>query len=392
MPLTDTAIRQAKPAAKPFKLTDSGGMYLLVQPSGGRYWRMDYRHGDKRKTLAIGVYPDVPLKQARERRDEARRLLAEGIDPGEHRKVTKTMKAAEESFEAVAREWFAKQAPRWADGHSSKILQRLERDVFPWLGQIPPDTVTAPEILAVLRRIESRGALDTAHRAGQNIGQILRYAIATGRAERNPVADLKGALPPVKDGHHPALTDPESVGGLLRAVDAYHGHFIVRQALRLHPYLFTRPGELREARWAEIDLDDALWTIPGERMKAGQDHMVPLARQALVILQETRPWSVGGDFVFPTPRSATRPLSDMATSVAFKSMGFAGIHTPHGWRATARTLLDEALGIPAHLIEHQLAHSVRDPLGRAYNRTTHLPERRQMMQAWADYLDKLRSA
>ncbi|MBF0424675.1 MAG: integrase arm-type DNA-binding domain-containing protein [Magnetococcales bacterium] len=381
--LTDILVRNAKPSEKAYKISDGRGMYLLVTPAGGKLWRFDCRFDGKRKTLAMGGYPDVSLKRARKRLDEARQLLAEGIDPTRGR--GDVLEAVSRTLGAVTREWFAKQEPSWARGHADRIIQRLERDVLSWLGDRQVDTVTAPEVLTVLRRIEERGAVETAHRAMQNVGQIFRYAIATGRAERNPAADLKGALSPIAEGHHPALIDSQRVGGLLRALDGYHGHITVKQILLLHPYVFTRPGELRMARWEEMDIEAALWTIPSTRMKTRSDHMVPLSRQALAILGVMRS-SSKGEFVFPTPRDQGRPLSDMATSVAYKAMGFSGIHTPHGWRATARTLLDEALGYPPHLIEHQLAHVVRDPLGRAYNRTSHLPERRQMMQAWADYL------
>ncbi|MBF0613470.1 MAG: integrase arm-type DNA-binding domain-containing protein [Magnetococcales bacterium] len=393
MPLSDAAIRQTKPTEKPFKLSDGDGMFLLVNPNGSKYWRLKFRYAGKEKILALGVYPDVPLKLAREKRDEARRLLADGVDPSEFRKAIKTMKAdrAANSFEVVAREWFAKYSPGWAPAHSIKIIQRLERDVFPWIGGRPISDITAPEMLACLRRIEERGTIDTAHRAKQNCGQVFRYGIATGRAEHDVCADLKGAIPPPQEGHFPAITDPTALVPVLKGIDAYPGHLVVKCALKLLPLVFVRPGELRMAEWVEFDLDRAEWCIPLERMKTKQPHIVPLSTQAIAILRELHPLTGDGRFVFPGARNQGVPMSNMATSVALKSLGFAGEMSAHGFRATARTLLDEVLGYRPELVEHQLAHAVRDPLGRAYNRTTHLPERRKMMQAWADYLDGLKA-
>ena len=276
MPLSDTVIRTAKPTAKPQKLTDGGGLYLLLNPNGSRWWRWDYRHSAKRKTLSMGIYPDIGLKDARERRDAARKLLAAGIDPGEQRKAEKaagTDRAAN-SFEVVAREWFAQQSPSWVEGHSSKIMARLERDIFPWIGARPIAEVTAPEILKALRRIESRGTIETAHRVLQNCGQIFRYAVATGRADRDPTPDLRGALAPVKETHHAAITEPAAIGGLLRAIDIYRGAPVTKSALMLAPLVFVRPGELRHAEWSEMDLDAALWNIPAARMKMKDAHLV----------------------------------------------------------------------------------------------------------------------
>lgn len=402
MPLTDTAIRNAKPGitpdgkvtSKPYKIGDAGGLYLEVAPAGGKWWRLKYRFGGKEKRLSLGVYPDVGLKFARERRDEARRLLAEGIDPGEHRKTTKSMKAelAANSFEVVAREWFAKYSATWVPGHADKIIRRLERDIFPWLGARPASEITAPELLAVLRRIEERGALDTAHRAMQNCGQIFRYAIATGRAERDPAADLRGALPPVKQKHLAAITNPKDIGALLRAMDGYTGSLVTKCALRLAPMVFLRPGELRQAEWIEIDLDDATWEIPATRMKMRQPHIVPLSSQAVGILHELQALTGGSRYVFPGARSNGRPMSNNAILAALRRMGYDKDEmSGHGFRAMARTVLDEVLGFRPDWIEHQLAHAVKDPNGRAYNRTAHLKQRRDMMQAWADYLDKLKA-
>lgn len=371
---------------------------MLVSPAGGKWWRLKYRYGGKGKLLSLGTYPAVKLKQARAKRDGLRAQLAAGIDPGQ---VRKSMKAAQsgltaDSFESVAREWFAKQASTWAEGHSSKIIRRLEMDVFPYAGKRPIGAITAPDLLAILRRVEDRGAIDTAHRAHQNCGQIFRYGIATGRCERNPAADLRGALAPVKESHLAAITEPKAVGALLRAIGGYEGAYVTKCALRLAPLVFVRPAELRKAEWAEIDLGAACWNIPAKRMKTKQPHIVPLARQAVAILRDLQPLT-GTDkregmpnYVFPGARTITRPMSENTVNGALRRLGFVGTEMcGHGFRAMARTIMDEVLNVPPHLIEHQLAHNVRDPLGRAYNRTSHLPERRQMMQRWADYLDTL---
>lgn len=399
MPLTDTAVRNAKPGVtpagkttdKPYKLGDAGGLYLEVTPSGGKWWRLKYRYGGKEKRLSLGVYPDVSLKDARQRRDDARKLLANDVDPAENRKATKAAKVerAGNSFEVIAREWYAKNSPNWAENHGKRILQRLERDLFPWIGGRPIAEITAPELLAALRRIEARGAVETAHRAHQNCGQVFRYAIATGRAERDPSPDLKGALPPMKQTHLAAITDPKAIGALLRAIDDYQGQFVTKCALRLAPLVFVRPGELRKAEWAEFDLDKAEWNIPAERMKMREPHLVPLSAQAVEILRELHALTGGGKYVFPGARTNGRPMSDNAILAALRRMGFAKDEmSGHGFRAMARTILDEVLQVRPDYIEHQLAHAVRDPNGRAYNRTAHLAERRKMMQLWADYLDK----
>ena len=396
MPLTDTAVRNAKAEGKPRKVADEKGLFLLVTPkeSGGKWWRFKYRFGGKEKLLSLGIYPDVSLKAARERRDEARRLLAEGIDPGEHRKATKTMKAerAANSFEAVAREWFAKYSPTWAAGHADKIIRRLERDLFPWVGGRPIAEITAPDLLAVLRRIEERGAVETAHRAKQNAGQVFRYAIATGRAERDPSADLRGALTPWKPQHYPAITDPKEIAPLLRAIEGFTGTLPVKTALLLAPMLLVRPGELRQAEWSEFDLDEATWNIPAEKMKTRVAHLVPLPRQAVESLRALHPLTGHNRFVFPGVRDHAHPMSENTVNMALRRMGYPKeVMTGHGFRAMARTVLDEILGFRPDWIEHQLAHAVRDPNGRAYNRTAHLKQRREMLQAWADYLDALKA-
>ncbi|MBA2492431.1 MAG: integrase arm-type DNA-binding domain-containing protein [Gammaproteobacteria bacterium] len=398
MPLTDTTVRTAKPRPKEYKLFDGGGLYVLVKPNGTKCWRLKYRYGGKERGLALRTYPTVTLMAARASRDEARRQVAAGIDPGQARKAEKAARGDTNSFEAVAREWYTKQAPTWAVGHASKIIRRLERDVIPWLGARPIGCITAPELLAVLRRIESRGAIETAHRALRNSGQVFRYAVATGRCERDPSADLRWALAPVKENHLAAITEPKAVGALLRAIGGYEGAYVTKCALQLAPLVFVRPGELRKAEWAEFDLDAATWSIPVNRMKTKQPHLVPLAHQAVAILRDLQlltgaPKREGiPDYVFPGLRTITRPMSENTVNSALRRLGYAGTEMcGHGFRAMARTILDEALNIPPHLIEHQLAHAVRDPLGRAYNRTSHLPERRKMMQQWADYLDGLRA-
>jgi integrase len=387
--ITDTAVRNAKPKEKPYKLTDGKGLYLLVNQAG-KYWRMDYRFSGKRKTLALGVYPDVGLKEARERRDEARKLRGAGVDPGEARKAMKTSQAEIAStFEVVSREWFAKYSPNWAVSHAEKIIRRLERDVFPWIGRRPLREVTAPELLTVLRRIESRGALETAHRAHQNCGQVFRYAIATGRAERDPSADLRGALPPVKEKHYASITDPKAIGELLRAVENYRGSFITQCALRLAPQVFVRPGELLRAEWVEFNLEAAEWRIPAERMKLGKQHIVPLSRQAMAVLRELHPLTGSGRYVFPGARTNGRPMSENTVNAALRRLGYPKDEmTGHGFRSMASTILNEQ-GWHRDAIERQLAHAERNAVRAAYDYAEHLPERRKMMQAWADYLDGL---
>lgn len=394
MPLSDAAIRAAKPQDKQYKLHDDGGLFLLIAPSGGKWWRLKYRFEGKEKQLSLGVYPDTGLREAREKRDAARKQVAAGVDPSASRQAAKAARTAEvtNSFEAVAREWFGRHSKNWAPTHSSKVIERLERDVFPWIGNRPIASITAPDILQVLRRIESRGAVETAHRALQNCGQIFRYAVATGRATHNPTPDLKGALPPVKKVHRAAITDPKEIGSLLRAIDDYQGHFVTKCALRLAPLVFVRPGELRAAEWSEFDLDAAEWNIAASRMKMREAHLVPLSTQAVAILKELQALTGQGRYVFPSARSNKRPMSDNAILAALRRMGFAKDEmSGHGFRAMARTILDEVLGVRPDYIEHQLAHAVRDPNGRAYNRTAHRPERAKMMQAWADYLDVLRT-
>lgn len=389
--LTDTAIRKAKPADKPQRMFDSGGLYLEVSPAGGKLWRWKYRLNGKEKRLAIGIYPDTGLAEARGKRDAARKLLAAGIDPSEQRKAEKAAgeERAANSFEVIAREWMGRQT--WVDDYRVKLESRMANDVFPYIGRRPVAELSAPEFLQVGRRIEERGAVESAHRALQVCGQVMRYAIATGRAERNPIADLRGALASPRVQHHAAITDPRELGGLLRAIEGYLGDPTTRAALKLSALLFVRPGELRHAEWSEFDLDAGEWNIPAGRMKMRQPHLVPLCGQAVAILRELHLLTGRGQYVFPGGRSPRRPMSNNAINAALRRMGYGtDTMTAHGFRATARTILDEVLGYRVDYIEHQLAHAVRDPNGRAYNRTAHLPERRNMMQAWADYLDSLR--
>ncbi len=418
--LTDIEVKGAKANAKgkgkDYKLMDGNGLYLLVTSSGGKLWRMKYRFEGKEKLLSFGSYPEIPIRGyfmdkkdpeswidgARDLRDKARQKIKANIDPGAVKAAQKaaTVAETENAFEVVAREWhtaFSVQDPKkpnkevWTPGHADTIMDRLTRDVFPWLGNMPVSEVKPVDILAVLRRVESRGALETAHRIRTICGQVLRYAIATGRADRDAAADLRGALPPVREKHHAALTDPKEVAELLRAIDGFKGTFHVKCALQLAPMLFVRPGELRQMEWAELDLDEAQWNIPAEKMKMKVAHIVPLANKAVAILRELQPLTGSGRYVFPCHRSPLRPMTDNAVNAALRRMGYTSDEmTGHGFRAMARTILDEVLNVRVDYIEHQLAHAVKDPNGRAYNRTAHLAERKKMMELWAGYLDGLK--
>jgi integrase len=390
--LTDKAIKALKPKQKPYKVSDGLGLYLLVQPNGSRLWRLKYRYAGKEKLAALGVYPETGLAEARARRDELRRLHAGGVDPVAYRRAAgqARLAAAENSFKVVADEWFGKKSPGWVPKHATKIIERMRRDVYPWLGSRPVTEITASEVLAVLRRIEERGAIETAHRAHGDISAVFRYSIATQRATSDPCRDLRGALSPRKERHLAAITDPKKIPELLNAIHGYEGGLVVRCALRLAPLVFVRPGELRSARWSDIDLEAAEWRFSAS--KTGQPHIVPLASQAVAILRELHPLTGHRELVFPGERSPLRPMSENTVNAALRSLGVPKEQmTGHGFRAMARTILEENLKFPAYLIEAQLAHAVRDSNGRAYNRTTHLEERRAMMQRWADYLDALRS-
>ena len=391
-PLTDTKVRTTKPTEKPQKLFDGGGLFLLVTPTGGKLWRLKYRFGGSEKLLSIGTYPQTSLAEARQKRDQASALLAKGIDPSETKKAQKAAGNQEtETFEIIAREWYAKFSPSWATSHAKTTIRRLELFIFPWLGARPVKTITAPELLAALRRIEAKGALETAHRVKQVCGQVFRYAIATGRAERDPSGDLRGAIPPASGKHMATITDPKEIAGLLRSIDDYRGSIVTRCALQLAPLVFVRPGELRQAEWSEFNLETAEWRIPAEKMKAGAVHIVPLSRQALDILREIHPLTGHGRYVFPSPRTDSRPMSSNAILSALRRMGYAKDEmSGHGFRSMASTLLNEQ-GWNRDAIERQLAHAERNSVRAAYNYAEFMPERKKMMQAWADYLEGIKS-
>ena len=395
MSLTDTAIRSAKSGEKPIRLFDGGGLYLEVSPAGGKLWRLKYRFDGKEKRLAAGVYPEVPLAKARERRDEARKLLANGIDPSEHRKVTKTMRAglAANTFEVIGREWYAKTAPILADTTREKLLRRLEVDVYPVIGNRPIASLVAADLIKVIERIEQRGALDIAKRMHNAMGRIFRYAVGRSLTTRDPSRDieLKDILPPADVQHHASVTDPKAVGGLLRAIEGFTGAFGTRCALRLAALVFVRPGELRHAEWTEFDFAKSEWRIPAGKMKMKEQHIVPLSIQAVGILREIQPLTGQGRYVFPSERGGGRPMSENTVNAALRRLGYAKDEmTGHGFRSMASTLLHE-LGLPHAVIERQLAHGERNKISAAYNFAEHLPERRAMMQRWADYLDKLKA-
>lgn len=393
MSLTDTQIRLAKPKDKSYKLGDGRGLYLQVVSSGSKYWRLKYRIAGKEKLLSIGVYPKVSLKKARKVCADAKDMLDRGIDPSQAKQAKKLeqVQAHASNLETLAREWHKQQTLKWSVGYSVKVLRSLERDLLPYLGTLPVTDITPPQLLSVLRRVESRGATESAHRLKQVVGSVFRFAVATGRAERDITPDLKGALPtPIKQ-HFPAIIEPEDVGRFLNMIYNYQGTATVRSALKLAPLVFVRPRELRCAQWQEINFQTSEWRISGSKMKTGEDHIVPLSSQAVAILQEQ--FLLTGhssSYVFPSARDSHRPMSDNAILSAFRSMGIPKEQmTGHGFRAMARTILDEVLEERVELIEHQLAHAVKDSLGRAYNRTKHLPQRKAMMQRWADYLDRL---
>ncbi len=385
----EAAIRTRVPGKTP-KLFDGQGLYLELPPSGSARWRLKYRHAGREKRISLGVWPDVGLKDARTARDNARRLLQQGIDPSAHRKATRAAEA--DTFEAVAWEWFAKQSPTWAPSTKANKRLRLEKHILPRLGRVPVASVGAPEVLAALRPLDEKGQGATVKKTRQIIGEVMRYAIATGRpGTRDPTGDIRGALKPHKTTHHAAITDPVKFGALLRAIDGYDGQPSTSLALRLAPLVFLRPGELRQAEWAEIDLDAATWVIPAAKMKMNRDHVVPLSSQAVAILREAEALSRGGRYVFPSVRTRERPISDNTLNAALRRLGYSHDEmTVHGFRASARTLLAEVLGEREDLLEHQLAHEVKGPLGRAYNRAQFLDERRAMMQRWVDYLDALK--
>ncbi|CAJ8830695.1 phage integrase [Burkholderia pseudomallei] len=393
MPLTDTAIRNAKPTDKPVRLFDGGGLYLEIAPSGGKWWRLKYRFGGKEKRYSLGVYPEVTLATARKKRDEAREKLAAGIDPGEAKKAEKraSLLAAAHSFEVVARGWMDERKTTVEPAQHAKTLARMENDVFPWLGKRPIAEIDAPEILVVLKRVDGRGARFTAHRIRSEISRVFRYGIKEGHCKADPARDLVDAIPPAQTTHFASITEPEKVGEMLRAFDGFTGTFPVLCALKLAPMLFVRPGELRKAEWAQFDLDKGEWRYFVNKTKT--DHLVPLAAQAVTILRELHALTGEGVYVFPGARDRNRPMSEAAINAALRRLGYDTRTeiTGHGFRAMARTILHEELEEKPEVIEHQLAHTVPDSLGRAYNRTKFIKARRSMMQQWADYLDKLKA-
>lgn len=397
--LSAMEVEKAKPGSEQRKLYDGKGLLLIVTPAGGKWWRFKYTFNGKGKTISFGTYPEISLAQARERRQEARKLLALGVDPSVNRKAVKSAKEElmANSFEVIAREWHIKQVDdsAWTADHAATIMNRLEKDLFPWIGAKPITEVTAKDIRVILDRVKGRGVVETARRCRTIASQVFTYAISMDKATYDVAASLKKHLPPTSKTrkHMASVTDPKELTPLLRALDGYQGGFVAKCALQLLPLLFVRPGELRHMEWAEIDLEAAEWNIPGAKMKMKQPHLVPLSHQAVEILTEIKPLTGQGKYVFPSTRSSLRCMSDNTINAAFRRMGFDGeTITGHGFRATARTILDEILGFRVDFIEHQLAHAVKDPNGRAYNRTAHLAERRKMMQTWADYLDGLKSS
>ena len=395
MALTDTFVKQVKFSGKAAgdKYTDGGGMYLLVK-AAGKYWRMDYTFQEKRKTLAFGVYPEVGLAKARKRRDAARELLADRVDPNSAKKQEKAVKlaASANTFEIVAREWLKKSANDRMTSTHAKVTTWLVKDVFPHIGKMPISAIGPRDVLAALRHMEGRGALDSVQRVKQICGQVFRYAVAIGSAERDVTQDLKGALTKPVHKNRPAITDPKLAGDLMRGIFAYSGHPYTVAALKLSSLAMLRPGELRKAEWSEIDFEAAEWRISGAKLlkRKNVDHVVPLSTQAIEILRSVQPLTGHGQYVFPSLRGSGRPMSENTVNDALKAMGYKDIHCAHGFRAMARTIMDEVLEERVDLLEHQLHHAVRDANGTAYNRTSHLPARKSMMQRWANYLDKLR--
>ncbi|MDR5170696.1 tyrosine-type recombinase/integrase [Methylobacillus flagellatus] len=395
MALSDVSLRNAKPRDKAYKLYDEAGLFIQVTPAGGKWWRFKYRFDGKEKLLSLGTYPNVSLANARERRDEARKLLAQdpSVDPSAKRKAHKSARAGSvaNSFEVVAREWLSSHMANKAPTHRDKVIRRFELYLFPWIGGRPIAEITAPEVLDAIKRVEKLGILETAHRTLQTAGQVFRYAVQTGRAIRDVTADLKGALPPTTTKHMPAFTDPKDVAELLRAIDGFKGSLTVLTALKLAPMVFVRPSELRQARWKDIDLDSGEWRYFVSKTKT--NHLVPLPTQAVTVLRELYPLSGHGEWVFMGGHSPLKPMSESAVNAALKRMGYDTKTqiTGHGFRAMARTILHERLNIDPHVIEHQLAHKVPNALGSAYNRTKFIEQRKEMMQKWADYLDELKA-
>lgn len=392
LPLTDLQVKNAKPREKEYKLSDGNGLYLLVTPTGGKLWRFNYTYSGKQKTLFLKAYPEKSLLDARKDRDDARRLIVNGIDPGELKKAQKAIEQQKaETFKTIALEWHEQKKTEWSETHSDRILKRLEQDIHPYIGDKPISEIKTPELVELLQRIALR-TLETAHRMKIAVDMIFRYAVVKGRIETNPAAALRGVLPAVRHKHMAAPTEPAAVAGLMRAIDGFSGSFVVKCALQLAPLVFVRPGELRAAEWSEIDFANAQWNIPANKMKMKQAHLVPLSKQALKILKALRSVTGDGIYLFPCRRTLKNCMSENTINASLRRLGFEKNEiTGHGFRAMARTMLHEILGFTPDAIEAQLAHAVPDRLGRAYNRTTHINERRQMMQKWANYLDQIKA-
>lgn len=393
MALTEIAVRTAKPKDKPYKLSDGQSMYLYVSQTG-KYWRYDYSFLGKRKTLALGVYPTVTLAEAREKKNAARKLLANGTDPSETKKSQRkeAIRNASITFEIVAREWHEKNSAKWTPKNTARTLSLLERNIFPFIGKLPVGDVKPSELLETIQRIEKKGNIQTAHRAMMNCGQIFRYAMATDRAHKDITFVLRGSLTPIVETHHASITDPKKIGHLLRDMNDYDGLFITKCALRLAPLFFVRPGELRNAEWTEFNFDLAEWKIPASKMKMGSVHIVPLSKQALEILSELKEHTGHVRYLFPSVRTPDRPISDNTINAALRRLGYEKTEmTGHGFRSMASTILHEQ-GWPHDAIERQLAHAERNKVAAAYNYADYLPKRKEMMQKWADYLDELKGA
>jgi len=389
MSLTNLQIQKAKPKERQYKLSDGRGMYLIVSPRGGKYWRLDYRFNGKRQTLSLGTFPSTSLKDARRKCEDTKSLIEDGVDPSYQRKIK--LAGDKDSFEAIAKEWYGKYRSQWTDNHAATTLRRIKANLLPWLGNRPIAVIEPPEILQTLRRIEKRGSLETAHRVQQIVSRIFRYGVATGRCTRDPTIDLKGALPPARSTHFSTITNPTEIGALLRAIDGYRGSPIAQLALQMAPLVFVRPGELRHCEWTEIHFDEATWRIPATKMKMRRDHIVPLSTQTLSILTNLKPLTGTGTYVFPSVRSATRPMSDNTVNAALRRLGYTSDEfTGHGFRSMASTILNEN-SWNRDAIERQLAHVDNNSIRATYNYAEHLEERRLMMQWWADHLDHLKN-
>ena len=391
MTINTLTIKGAKPKEKPYRLYDANGLYIEIAPSGGKLWRFKYRYAGKEKRLSLGTFPTITLKEARSLKADAKKLLNEGIDPAVRKKELKENKlaASKNSFKAVTQEWISKNISKWSSGNTQRVSNRLEQHVFPHIGNKSISSITAPDLLAVINRIEKTGTIYTAHKTLQNCGQVFRYAMATARTTTDPTTALKGALPPTQPKHHASITDPKKIGALLRAINGYEGNFITQCALKLAPLVFVRPGELRHAEWQEIDFYKAEWRIPAEKMKMKAVHIVPLSKQAIAILEDIYTVTGHGKYVFPSVRTNIRPMSENTVNAGLRRLGYTKEEmTGHGFRSMASTLLNEQ-GWHWDAIERQLAHAERNSIRAAYNYAEHLPERIKMMQHYADYLDGL---